>query len=379
MNSTAQTYLQLARLLRVDAGAGYTCAKGAGLAVDPNDWVNIVKAGDKEHMTGALAVALGHQENCQLPQHVRSALNRRLLMGTELNKRIKGQAEEAIRTFNAAGCTPMLLKGALYLFETPPEDLGGRFMRDIDLVVPKESIDTCVRSLRAIGYVPEGEGDDWTYHWRPMHHPDHIVAIELHVRPGEQRSFLTVDEAWSKAVHVNAPGLQMVSLAPTHRIAHNIFHSEIQDFGYVLGSICLRQLYDLAGICARFENEIDWQDVSARMQRHGMGGLFRARMHMATELLGSPRPPVRVNTLRARLHLKRCLIQLRWPNFRKQFQRLAASSGRVLKSHHIDLIYGCGTFGLNLQLHRMKHVWYLLNRHRKDLRRSFGMYGKRFE
>ncbi|MCK4858771.1 MAG: nucleotidyltransferase family protein, partial [candidate division Zixibacteria bacterium] len=153
MNSTVQAYLQLARLLRVDAGGGHDSVDETGPVVGCIDWTNVVKLADKEHMTGALAVTLRRQENYKLlPPSLRGALDRRNLMGAEFNKRLKRQAEEAIRTFNAVGCTPMLLKGALYLFEAPPEELGGRFMRDIDLVVPEESIDTCIRSLREIGY-----------------------------------------------------------------------------------------------------------------------------------------------------------------------------------------------------------------------------------
>lgn len=380
MNSIVQSYLHLTRSLRVDLDGVGGATGATEAAVEQADWKQILYLADREHVTGALATVLRHRNLLKaIPQPFRSGLERRQLVNTELNSRIKCQAEEAIRVLNAVGCTPMMLKGALYLFEAPPEKLGGRFLRDLDFVVPEDMIEACIRGLRASGYVPESEDAGWTYHYRPMHHPDHIVAIELHVRPGEQRNFLTNDAAWAEAVPVEAPGLKLVALGPTHRVAHNIFHSEIQDSGYLLGSVCLRQLYDLANICARFKYEIDWRDIAARMERQGMGPLFRARIHMAVELLGAPQPSVPVDGLRSRFHLARGLAQLRWPRLRGWAQKFAGVTGRVFRRHHLDLLYGCGTHGFNLQLFRAKHIWHLLKRHRRDIRTRLNMYGQEFE
>lgn len=376
MNEAARSCLLLTRVLRVDTDA----VDDAALTAEGVDWPCLIRLADREHITTAFAAALNRRGLLDaLPRPVRDALDRRHLMGTALNARIKHQAEEAVRILNAAGVTPMILKGALHLFEAPPEELGGRVLRDLDMVVPEHALDTSIRTLRDIGYLPEGEDEGWTYHYRPMHHPDHIVAIELHIRPGEQRNFLTIEEAWAEAIPVEAPGLQMVALGPTHRIAHNVFHSEIQDSGFVLGSVCLRQLYDLAKICVRFENAIDWQAIFARMERHGMGPLFRARMHLAVELFGTPRPAFAVDSLRSRLHLRRCLAQLRWPRFENRALWVAGVAGRILKRHHIDLLYGCGTTGLTLHLHRTRYAWQRMTRYRGDLWIRIAKHGQRLQ
>lgn len=380
MASAAQSYVHLTRLLRVAPGAVANVEPAADTGPGELDWQQILQLADKEHMTGTLAAVLQGRNMLEMvPKQFRAALERRHLMSRELNKRIRRQAEETVRILNDLGCTPMMLKGGLHLFEASPEMLGARFLRDLDILVPESSIDSCIQGLREAGYVPEGEDEDWTYHYRPMRHPKHMLAIELHIRPGEQRSFLTPEEAWSQAVQVGSPDLKVLALGPAHRIAHNVFHSEVQDYGYLLGSICLRQLYDLANICARYESGIDWQDIAGRMERHGMSRMFRARMYMACELLGAPRPPISVEGPRSRFHLARCLAQLRWPQLRKRAQRFVGTAGRVFKRHHIDLLYGCGPSGIRLQWCRARHLWNLIKRHRSTLRVRLNMYGQRFE
>lgn len=377
MNIVAHSYLFLTRALQVAAEESDSATLVANLASEHLDWRQILRLADKEHMTGAFAAALRRWNlRKPLPQPVQAALDRRYIMGGEINSRIKRQAEDAIGTLNDVGITPIILKGGLHLFEASPEDLGSRVLRDLDLLVPVESLDEAVHALRGSGYVPDAEQEAWTYHYRPMYHPDHIVAIELHIRPGEQRHFLSIEEAWAEAVPVAAPGLSWMALGPNHRIAHNIFHSEVQDFGYILAALCLRQLYDLARICQRYKAEINWQEISARMERHGMNALFRARMYQAVQLLGAPRPSIEVDGLRSRFHLSRCLAQLRWPGAVSQIHWLAGVTG-PFTNRHLDLIYGCGMKGLAVHVRRFKHAWSLIQSHRGELRTRIAERGRR--
>lgn len=367
MTGFQRAFTVLTGALRLDAGAADDAALAAQLATPDLDWTHLLRLADQEHVTGGMTVALRRRGLFDdLPRAGRAALRRRFVMGTELNTRIKSEAEEVVGLLNAAGVTPMLLKGGLYLFEAPPEALGGRVLGDLDMVVPGDALETCVDVLREAGYVPDDEHDQWTYHYRPMYHREKIVPIELHIRAGEQRNFITVEDAWAQAVPIEAGGLKMVALAPAHRLMHNIFHSEIQDAGYVRGAACLRQLCDLARICARSTNSIDWQSVETHMQRHGIARLFRARMHLAVALLGAPAPDIEIDGLRSRLHLRYCLIKQRSPRLANLTRWLAGIAGSF-KRYHLDLLYECGTSGFSLQVHRAKHFWKLIRRYRGGL------------
>ncbi|MHA1537100.1 MAG: nucleotidyltransferase domain-containing protein [Alphaproteobacteria bacterium] len=376
MASISHTFSLLTRALRVDADGAGNDGLAADLAAPDVDWPRLLRLADREHITASLTASLRRRALFDdLPGDIRAALKRRYFMGAELNARIKTQAEEVVALFNSGGCTPMLLKGGLYLFEAPPEALGGRVLRDLDMVVPADQLEACIGLLRQAGYVPEGEHEDWTYHYRPMHHKNKIVPIELHVRPGEQRTFISVEDAWAEAVPVKAAGLKMVALAPAHRILHNIFHSEIQDAGFVTGAVCLRQLGDLAAICLRFADSIDWRAIDSHMEQHRMGRLFRARLHLAVELLGAPAPDIEIGGLRSRLHLRHVLMNQRLPRLAYLTHWLAGATG-PLKRYHLDLLYGCGTSGFSLQAQRIKHIWNLMIRHRGGIMKRLVKQGR---
>jgi hypothetical protein len=379
MNVDAKYFLLLSRALHLDSDDESTRALARELAADDIDWKRFLELADHEHMTSALAAALRRRNlHTSLPRPIKGALDRRHFMGMEINGRIKRQIEEMVETLNSIGVTPLLMKGALFLCEAAPDELAGRVLRDLDLMVPAESLEDCVDALKAKDYVPQGEDEGWTYHYRPMYHRDHIVGIELHVRPGEQRHFMGVEEAWENAVPVNLPGLDAVALGPSNRVAHNIFHSEVQDFGHVLATLCLRQLYDLARICQRHQGEIDWPAVLIQMERHGMAAMFRARMHQAVELLGAPRPNIKVDDLRSRIHLSRCLAQLRWPGVTNLMHWLAGIFGPI-SSRHLDLIYNCGTKGLSMHVRRVKHAWSVIKSHRGDFSSRIAERGRRLQ
>ncbi len=379
MHSTTKTFQLLANALRVDSESASHDAFAAAIASDSVDWDCLVKLADQERMTAALAAALSRRGLLKkLPKAVQGAFRRRILMATEVNARIKRQAEQAVGILNEARITPMLLKGSLHLFEADADELCERRMADLDVIVPVDKLEDSIQALRDAGYIPDKEGEGWTYQYRPMYHPDHIIGLELHIRPGEQRNFLGVEEAWQKAVPVDAPGLKIVALEPGHRIAHNIFHSEVQDRGYTLGLLCLRQLYDLAKICTRHEGKIDWQEINERMERNNMGPLFRARMHLAVELLGATPPPIPVSDARSSRYLRRCLAQLRWENLMNGARWFAGMFGPVNR-YHLDLLYNCGTSGLNMHKYRAKHIWKIFWRHRDNLGDRISMHGRKLQ
>lgn len=379
MKNRESALFLLTRILRIDADAAETNELEQLLSSDQTDWESLIRVADKALVTGALAASLRRRDlHRVLPMPVQAALDRRNMIGSEINRRIRRQAKEAVRVLNDIGCTPLIFKGALHLFEASPEDLGARMMRDLDIVVPEDRLEDCIAALRRNGYVPEQEADGWTYHYHAMHHKDHLVGIELHFFPGEQRDFLPVEEVWREAIPVDVEGLKVVAPGPSHRIAHNIFHSEIQDSGYFVGELCLRQLYDLAKTCAIIGDKVDWEDCLARFERYGFDQIFRARMYAAQTLLGAPDIPVETANWRSRIHLNFCFYQTRSPRL-LGFMRGCAGIADRLSRYHIDLHYKCGTSGSALQWYRIKHIWRMLRQYRGDFGKRVAEHGRRLQ
>ncbi len=377
MTDFRHTFSIITRALKVGPTADDDAALAADLAAPNLDWSLLLRLADQEHVTGAFAIALRRRDLLGgLPKTAQQALRRRHFMGQEINERIKSEAVEVVGLLNSIGCTPMILKGGLFLFETPADGIGGRVLRDIDLVVPRDALDACIEVLGNAGYEPQDAEDRWTYHYRPLYHKDRMVPIELHVQAGEQRHFISAEAAWADVVPVDADGLKMVALSHEHRVLHNIFNSEIQDTGFLLGEVCLRQLIDLAAMCVRYQDTLDWRSIETHLQDYGIGRAFRARLLLVRELLGAPVPEdLNSDTLNARLHLKHCLFQQNSPRL-TYMARWIAGVTAPLKPHNLDLTYGCGTRGLSMQAHRAKHLFTVIRQHRGSFRETLSKYGQ---
>jgi hypothetical protein len=325
---------------------------------DPPDWDTVLELAEEEMVLPALGVS-ARAARVPAAGPAASRLERAARFGALRNARIRDQAGEAIAAINQVGVVPLLLKGGLRLYQ--PGDLAGRFLRDVDLVVRPESFDAALAALRTLGYRPDDEVEGWTYHFRPLHHRDRLVPIELHVQIGEQRTFLPPEEAWESAEPVPHDGLEMLALSPTHRVAHNVFHSEIMDRGHSLALVWLRQLLDLADLMRSYPASIDWPWVATRMGSVGGRAALEARLWLAERLLGATAPGIRDPVLGER-HLRRCMRRVRRPALRRLALTWAGST-QSFKRHHIDLVYRSGPGALELNVGRGRQAWRLARKH----------------
>ncbi len=220
-----------------------------------------------------------------------------------------------------------------------------------------------VEVLRDLGYTEDEEDEDWTYQYRPMSRPGSAAPIELHKYAGEQTDLLPVEDAWSAAVPVPAGDLRLRALCPNHRMFHNFFHSQIQDRGHELGMVYLRQLRDLADICARHGAALDWTAARAHAEKHDLLPQLRARLYQAQQLFGLPIPAEFSPTFGARVHHRRCLMQLRSDRLMVAVRTWAGAT-HPFKRRAINLLYGSTTGPLQLNAYRLKHACYLIRRHR---------------
>ena len=62
-------------------------------------------------------------------------------------------------------------------------------------------------------------------------------------------------------------------------------------------------------------------------------------------------------------------------NHRFLWRWIAGTAG-PFKRYHLDLIYGCGTSGFNLQAPRVKHFWKLLIRYQSGIWKRLAKHGR---
>jgi hypothetical protein len=100
--------------------------------------------------------------------------------------------------------------------------------------------------------------------------------------------------------------------SPTHRVLHNLLHSDLINQTYVRGRIDLRSLHELVRMQVVEQERLDWQAIRERMDRGGQGRVLRASLYLAHRYFGSPLPDRLHPTLGAVAHYARTRLQVRW-------------------------------------------------------------------
>jgi len=175
---------------------------------------------------------------------------------------VQVQARRELRhvkaVLDAQGIPLIALKGLAYLVgELPPRDW--RNLSDIDLLVRKADIERAEAALKAAGWVPSGEFDDYDQHYYrawmhevpPLVHVQRETEVDLHHNLAPPVSRIRVDAAqlWEHAVE--APGSDArgtMLLAPTALLLHNAVHLFMND--ELRGG--LRDIVDFRDLFAHF-------------------------------------------------------------------------------------------------------------------------------
>ena len=286
-------------------------------------------------------------------------LRRRYQHNTVRNLQIRRQTIDLAKILNDAAIVPMVLKGGLALFGEIYDDPGAREMADVDLLVREGDFRRSVSLMKKNDFRAQMPGQSWTFQANPMARPHDLAAVEIHRYVGEQRCFLPVDEVWRRGTEIDVEGARIALPHPTHRIAHNIFHSEVQDRGYALRLLRVRQLYDLARMMSQTRGA-DWAEVIDRFKEHRLEGVLRGRVSMSALLLDAPFPE-ELGEIDDR-QLKRVINRLKSPALASVLGLWGGLSA-PFKAHHIDLTYDCGISPGVLFWYRTRHFFTLLGRH----------------
>jgi hypothetical protein len=347
----------LCRLLRVRAVPDHDWS--SEFPVANIEWDDVVNVAVELWLAPSLCFAVDRQ-GTKLPPDVAERLREYFRVNTLRNLRFRQECTEAVEVLNGIGVVPLLLKGGASLVDGSAQALGERFMNDVDIGVPAESIDVTVKALGAIGYRP--------WESEPGVHPFEVslvkrgapgaidVHIELGVRPIP--SLLSMADAWSAGtvVSIGIGGARIMS--PTHQVLHNVLHSIVQDMDHLAGTMPLRQLVTLARLEQVHGELVEWAIVQRAMAACGQSSALRDHLWLAHQLVGMPLPAPIGGGVGERFHETRAMA-----NF--SFVRAAHLQRRVLlglERRRLDDFYGHGNRPLKLMAARVRHATHIVRR-----------------
>ena len=275
-------------------------ASVAGL--DASGWNGLIAAARAERLIGTLAFRL---DGVTVPPALTPILSDARLDAAREARQALWEADRAAQALGALGVRVVLLKGTAYAAAGLKAG-EGRFIGDLDILVPDEAMAAVEQALIAAGWewVKDDPYDDvyyrqWMHELPPMIHATRDRMIDVHhtILPLTARQTPDAAAMIADAVPVD-DGLFVLS--PEDRVVHAVAHM-LAD-GDLQGG--LRNLWDIHHLLA----DTDLDILASRAARHGLTSHVRQAQRLAAALYG---PGARL-TLWDRLIRARLLARDGW-------------------------------------------------------------------
>jgi hypothetical protein len=327
----------------------------------------VIDIANTHMLSPALWAALNEKDLARyLPEEPRHYLQYLHSLNKKRNKSLRLQALEAIHALNDYGIKPLLLKGAIQLFNCIHEDIGSRMMSDLDILVPSQQMSTAVKALTDIGYWEKNK--EWFekqgfHHWAPLVRDDMQGSIELHRAAINRKASETIStqEIWNSAATNFIEGVYFLIPSATHTVLLNILNSQIIDHYHYLKLFNLRSLHDLAAMDAHSSKGIQWEKIRKMMSDQGLTRVLNTHLLAAQRLFHFPTSRDIKISLFDRLHYVLHLAVVRWRLAESiAFEALNFSNPRICNR------YGCSPNLFSLCAYRFRYLGYLFLRFGKN-------------
>jgi hypothetical protein len=255
--------------------------------LDTQGWTALLTAARAESLLGSLAHRL---DPVAVPDSVRAILDEARREGENARTKALWEAEMARRALEPLGIPVVLLKGTA--FAAAGLTAGhGRSIGDLDILVPRDSLDVVQEALLQAGWewVKEDEYDDlyyrqWMHELPPLIHKDRDRMIDVHhtILPLTAKPRPDARALLAESVRLDN-GLRI--LAPADMIVHAAAHLFAD--GDLAGG--LRNLWDIDRLVREFRGRPGfWKDVARRARQHQLGGPVGRSLRLAASLYGTP-------------------------------------------------------------------------------------------
>lgn len=260
------------------------------LQIGGAQWDRVLRLARMTGLHGRLAAA--NLDTPALPDAVR----RHLLSAARMSAFSARMLDAEIRAV-APLCTaefPVIaLKGGAYALQGLAF-AHGRFVSDIDLLVPAGALRTMEHALLRAGWeaarlepYDERYYRNWSHETPPMRFPGHVLELDLHhaITPVTGRLHFNPAPLFEASVAV--PGTPFRVLSPEDQVLHACVHC-FQDGDLALR---LREIADMDGLLRSFaDRQGFWRRLGKRALQLGLGGELRFGLHYAHEWMRTPVP-----------------------------------------------------------------------------------------
>ncbi|MGI9508909.1 MAG: nucleotidyltransferase family protein [Geminicoccaceae bacterium] len=202
----------------------------------------------------------------------------------ERNERLKRELLRVVTYLNGIGVEPLLLKGAIRLVDDLYPDLGWRFLRDLDLLVPADQVSQVADCLTSFGYRftidADYYGDDHR-HLPPLKRDDADTVVEIHTELLRAPALLSADSVLCRSHQVKLGDVLCRVPDRGDQLRHLIGHDRFDDELYRCGAFLLRSIFEIALIC---RDESSLEQLLSRCSGTGLARYADVWLALTTQL-----------------------------------------------------------------------------------------------
>ncbi|MGW8277987.1 nucleotidyltransferase domain-containing protein [Sphingomonas aurantiaca] len=258
----------------------------AGL--DADGWTAVLAMARAEQLIGTLAMRV---DGLAMPAAVKAILDDARAAAEHGRRAALWEAEMARRALAAVDCPVVLLKGTAFVAAGLSAGQG-RSIGDLDILVPRESIDTVEAALLAAGWewVKPDPYDDayyrrWMHELPPLIHRERDRMIDVHHTILPLTARITPDPVALIDDSVTLEnGLRVLS--PENMVVHAAAH--LLADGDLAGG--LRNLWDIDRLCREFgDQDPDFcLTVMEAGHHHGLRNEVARALRLASQMFDTP-------------------------------------------------------------------------------------------
>lgn len=246
-------------------------------------WPDLTDLARRQHVAAYLYYRLREAGALSaLPSETLRALQDDFKRGTFRNMALLAESKRLCHVLDEKKIPVIGLKGLQLLLEEIYPHIALRFLRDIDLLVPVEQLETAYVSAAALGYVPEKSVTEvdftmkYYYHLPQLLHPEKRIVLELHGGV-EREGRVDPSELWANAKAAEHP----VSFLDTEDLLiHLCLHISYSD----LFRIDLRHYLDIYMLLKKRAEQIDWNSFLIRTEKRALTAGVLLVLQITSEL-----------------------------------------------------------------------------------------------
>jgi hypothetical protein len=265
----------------------------AVLALGERDWNDLLFQARVCVVLARLGVELDERGLLErIPPKAQDQIGAARISAESSRTAVRFEINRVVRALASLDVPIVLLKGAAYMMAGLPP-ARGRFVGDLDLMVPRDRIDEVERTLVTAGWAPADLDEyderyyrEWAHEIPPLLHPQRETPLDIHHSIAPLTSRVTPDAGALIASSVPLADSRLRVLAPADMVLHSTVHLFNDEVGKPL-----RDLFDLHDLLCHFgTREAFWNELLDRARLHGLGRPLYYMLRCTRGLLGSPVP-----------------------------------------------------------------------------------------